>query len=58
MAETSDRRPPADLGEAVRYFSDVEVANALGIAVGTVKAHINRGMTGLRHGMTLLPGNL
>jgi len=27
MAETSDRRPPADLGEAVRYFSDVEVAN-------------------------------
>ena len=25
MAETSDRRRPADLDEAVRYFSDVDV---------------------------------
>ena len=29
-------------------LSDAEVASALGIAVGTVKAHINRGMAGLR----------
>jgi transposase-like protein len=27
VAETSDTRRPADLSEAVRYFSDVEVAN-------------------------------
>jgi hypothetical protein len=27
MAETSGRRLPTDLGGAIRYFSDLEVAN-------------------------------
>ena len=52
LAAALDRLPRRQRDAVSLHYlaglTDVEVANALGIAVGTVKAHIHRGMNGLR----------